>query len=92
MRADGIPEKLLRLMQAYYASTSMRVRAYGDESASFEVKSGVRQGCVLSPTLFNYAIDYVLSKALQNVTGVDVGGHHLQHYMGMLVVVFRYLT
>ncbi len=40
---------------------------------SFEIRSGVRQGCVLSPTLVNYIIDWILGKALQNYPGVQVG-------------------
>ena len=66
MEADGMPAKLLRLIQAYYRVTRARVRAYGEESATFEVKTGVRQGCALSPILFNYVIDYILNEALQD--------------------------
>ena len=73
MRGDGMPEKLLRLVKGYYQSTRARIRAYGEESETFEVKTGVGQGCALSPTLFNYAIDYILDRALQDYAGVEVG-------------------
>lgn len=73
MPADGIPVKLLRLIQGYYRSTRVRMRAYGSESETFEVRSGVRQGCALSPTLFNYAIDHILNTALHGFEGVRVG-------------------
>ncbi len=39
----------------------------------FEIRSGVRQGCALSPTLFNYIIDWILGQALQDYSGVQVG-------------------
>ncbi len=39
----------------------------------FENRSGVRQGCALSPTLFNYIIDWILGQALQDYPGVQVG-------------------
>ena len=58
MRADGMPEKLLRLIKGYYLSTRARVRAYGEESETFEVRTGVRQGCTLTLALFNDAIHY----------------------------------
>ncbi len=41
----------------------------------FEIRSGVRQGCALSPTLFNYIIDWILGQALQDYPGVQVGAN-----------------
>ncbi len=38
-----------------------------------EICSCVRQGCALSPTLFNYIIDRILGQALQDYPGVQVG-------------------
>ncbi len=55
--ADGMPPKLLRLFKAYYALTKMKVRANGCDSMPFEIRSGVRKGWALSPTLFSYIID-----------------------------------
>ncbi len=62
MAADGMPPKPLRLIKAYYASTKMKVRASGSGSMVFEIRSGVRQGCALSPTLFNYTIVWILAR------------------------------
>ncbi len=53
MAVDGMPPKLLRLIKAHYSSTEMKVRASGSDSMPFEIRSGVRQGCALSSTLFN---------------------------------------
>ncbi len=39
----------------------------------FEIRSGVRQGCALSPTLFNYIIDWILGQAQKDYPGVQVG-------------------
>ncbi len=75
MVADGMPLKLLRLIKAYYSSTKMKFRASGSDSMPFEIHSGVRQGYALSPTLFNYIIDWILGKALQNYPGVQVGAN-----------------
>ena len=53
MLCDGATEKLIQLIKSYYTSTRAQVRAYGEESREFDLFSGVRQGCSLSP---NYLI------------------------------------
>ncbi len=73
MEVDGILPKLLRLIKAYYSATRTRVRAAGQETTSFEEQSGVRQGNKMSPTLFNYAIDFVLERTLLGSQGIQVG-------------------
>ncbi len=75
MAADGMPPKLLRLIKAYYSSTKMKITASGSDSMPFEIRSGVRQGCVVSPTLFNYIIDWILCQALQDYPGAQVGAN-----------------
>ncbi len=67
--------KLLSLIKAYYSSTKMKVRASGSDSMPFETRSGVRQGCALSHTLFNNIIDWILGQALQDYPGVQVGAN-----------------
>ncbi len=42
----------------------------------FEIRSGVRQVCALSPTLFNYIIDWILGQALLDYPGVQVGANN----------------
>ncbi len=71
MEEDGTPSKLLRL--THYSLTLVLVRAAGQETTVFEVQSGVRQGDNMSPTLFNYAIDFVPERALRSSYGVVVG-------------------
>ncbi|MBM6549315.1 reverse transcriptase family protein [Streptococcus dysgalactiae subsp. equisimilis] len=71
---NGVPEKYVSILKALYAHTSGRVRAYGQLSPSFAVSSGVRQGCPISPFLFNFAIDDVLHNA---ISGLSDGGVEL---------------
>ena len=70
--SDGVPPKVVQLLRAYYSSTKARVRVYGEETDEFSLYTGVRQGCPLSPVLFNFAVDWIMSHALQEYRGVQV--------------------
>ncbi len=75
MATDGMPAKLLRLIKAYYSLAKMKVRASGSDSMPIETRSGARQGCALSPTLFNNITDWILGQALQDYPWVQVGAN-----------------
>ncbi len=53
----------------------MKVRASGSDSMPFEIRSGVRHGGALSPTLYKYTLDWILGQALQDYPGVQVGAN-----------------
>jgi len=71
-QTDIVPTKIINLIKAYYKSTRSKVRCYGADSNYFDIQSGVRQGRVLSPTLFNYTIDWTLANALGGFAGVEI--------------------
>ena len=71
--AIGVPSKVVRVIAAFYDGTACRVKVQGEKSSPFEVKTGVRQGCVLSPLLFNVVIDWIMNKSLAGRTGVACG-------------------
>ena len=60
MRHYGIPEKIISLVQNTYQGMSCKVLHAGQLSDSFEVKTGVRQGCLLSPFLFLLVLDWIM--------------------------------
>ena len=57
-----IPAKLVQLISALYCGTESAVRCGGSISDYFPVNTGVRQGCVLAPSLFNTCMDHVLGR------------------------------
>ncbi|BHF85091.1 hypothetical protein SprV_1002824900 [Sparganum proliferum] len=78
MALDGVPAKIITMIKAYYRSTTARVLVRNNLPQPFGIRSGVRQGCILSPILFNYAIDWVLGRALRESDGVEIApGHRL---------------
>ncbi len=84
--------KLLMLIKAYWSLTKMKVRASGSDSMPLEIRSGFRKGCALSPTLFNYIIDWILGQSLQDYSGVQVGANvHVSDlaYAGDITILSR---
>ena len=57
----GINGKCWRLIKDWYYDTSSVVKVNNKCSDSFPVKRGVKQGSVLSPTLFIAVMDFLLS-------------------------------
>ena len=62
MHNYGIPEKLVNQVKASYEGTTSRVVHDGQLSDRFRITTEVRQGCFLSPFLFNLAIDWMMKE------------------------------
>ena len=65
----GIKGKLLRTIQALYVGCKACVKVGGLTSEEFELCRGVRQGCTLSPWLFNLFMDNVMREARGSFVG-----------------------
>ena len=63
LRKYGIPEQLVLVIKSFYTNFTCRV---GNSNHKFQVKTGVRQGCVMSALLFNIAIDWVMRQATED--------------------------
>ena len=63
LRLRGIPTRIIELIASLYTGTESAVKCGGGLSSFFPVSSGVRQGCVLVPTLFNTCMDWILGRA-----------------------------
>jgi len=53
LRRGGVKEELVRGVEKIYEETVVTVRTGKGLSRSFKTTKGVRQGCVMSPLLFN---------------------------------------
>jgi len=54
----------MTLFKALYDNSSCCVKTSTGYTEFFEIVSGVRQGCILSPFLFTIVIDFIIRKAV----------------------------
>lgn len=59
----GCPPKLLSMIVSFHTNMKGTVQFEGSSSEPFGMKSGVKQGCVLAPTLFGIFFAMVLKNA-----------------------------
>ena len=62
LKEIGIPDHLTCLLKNLYAGQEATVRT-GHGTTGFQIKKGVRQGCILSPCLFNLNAEYLMRNA-----------------------------
>lgn len=60
MKNCGVDSKVIRLIKNFYVGSTSCVRLAGKHSDWFSVNSGVRQGCVAAPELFNSVMDHLM--------------------------------
>ena len=59
----GIPDHLTSLLRNLYADQEATVRTGHGRTDRFQIGKGVRQGCILSPCLFNFYAEYIMRNA-----------------------------
>ena len=59
----GIPFHLTSLLRNLYAGQEATVRTGHETTDWFQIGKGVRQGCILSPCLFNVYAEYIMRSA-----------------------------
>ena len=59
----GIPNHLTCLLRNLYAGQEATVRTGHGTTDCFQIGKGVRQGCILSPCLFNLYAEYIMRNA-----------------------------
>ena len=60
LKEMGIPDHLICLLRKLYAGQEATVRTGHGTTDWFQIGKGVRQGCVLSPCLFNLYAEYIM--------------------------------
>ena len=63
LKEMGIPHHLTCLLRNLYAGQEATVRTGRGTTDWFQIGKGVRQGCILSPCLFNVYAEYIMGNA-----------------------------
>ena len=77
----GIPDHLTCLLRNLYAGQEATVRTGHRTRDWFQIGKGVRQGCVLSPCLFNFYAEYIMRNAGLEETqaGIKIAGRNINN-------------
>ena len=77
----GIPDHLTCLLRNLYAGQEATVRTGHGTTDWFQIGKGIRQGCILSPCLFNFCAEYIMRNTGLEETeaGIKIAGRNINN-------------
>ena len=77
-----ISDQLTCLLRNLYADQEATVRTGCGTTDWFQIGKGVRQGCILSPCLFNLYAEYIMRNARldEAQTGIKMAGRNINNF------------
>ena len=77
----GIPNHLTCLLRNLYAGQEATIRTGHRTTDWFQIVKGVRQGCILSPCLFNLYAEYIMRNARldEAQARIKIAGRNIKH-------------
>ena len=81
LKVKGMPDHLTSLLRNLYAGQKATVRIIHGTTDWFQIGKGVRQGCILSPCLFNLYAEYVMWNARldEALVGINVARRNINN-------------
>ena len=81
LREMGIPDHLTYLLRNLYSGQEATVRTGHGKTDWFQMEKGVRQGCILSPYLFNFYAEYIRRNTGMEETqaGIKTAGTNINY-------------
>ena len=78
MQKYNISANVVRTTEQLYDKATSAVQVNGSMGEGFRTTVGLRQGCLLSPTLFNLFLERIMSNALEeHDVKVSIGGRNI---------------
>ena len=76
-----IPDYLTYLLRNLYAGQEATVRTGHGTAGWFQIGKRVRQGCILSPCLFNFYAEYIMRNARleEAQAGIKIAGRNINN-------------
>ena len=81
LKEMGIPDHLTCLLRNLYAGQEATVRTGHGITDLFQIGKGIRQGCILSPCLFNLYAEYIMRNAglKEAQAGIKIAGRNINN-------------
>ena len=81
LKEKGTPDHLTCLLRNLYVGQEATVRTGPETIDWFQIRKGVRQGCILSPDLFNLYAEYIMRNAGLHETqvGIKIAGRNINN-------------
>ena len=81
LKEMGIQDHLTCLLTNLYTGQEARVRTGHGTTDWFQIREGVRQGCILSPCLFNLYAEYIIRNAGldEAQAGIKIAGRNINN-------------
>ena len=81
LKEMGLPEHLTCLLRNLYVGQEATVRTQYVTTDWFKIEKGVRQGCLLSPCLFNLYTEHIIRNArlYELQAGIKTGGRNINN-------------
>ena len=81
LKVLGIPGHLTCLLRSLYAGQEAIVRTGHGTTDWFQIGKKVRQGCILSPCLFNFCAEYIMQNARldEAQAGIEIAGRNINN-------------
>ena len=78
---DGVNGSVVNILKNLYSGQEAAVRVEQELSVWFTIEKGVRQGCLVSPMLFNFYSEEVMRQSTEDLSwvGVNVSGRKLNN-------------